>query len=350
MSRRFALSSALIGLFSLLAGCSQQEPTPEATVAAGGASPAATASTGPSGPGAPAAMKAALITPGKISDNWSKSAYDGLKKIESDLKATIVQPVEAPAQAQVESVMRDAAQQGATIVFGHASEYDDAAKTVSAQFPKTYFVVMGGKTAGPNLIPIQLQAQQSTYLAGMLAAGMSKTGKLGLVGGMELPIIKQAFAAFEKGAKAVNPKVEVKTTFTGSFDDIAKAKQQAQALLDGGVDVLMHNANDAGQGVFQAVEGKPGAMVIGANSDQSSLATTQNLGSFILDVPAAMVSVATAIKDGKTEGKPFAAGLKEKAVSFVYNPGFKGTIPDDLKAKIKKAEEDIAAGTLDPTK
>ena len=334
----------------LLAGCAQQETKTDAPAAP--STPGASASpTSDTGKAAGDTLKVGLITPGKISDKaWSQSAYEGLQRIKADLGAETLQPVEGPAQAQVESTMRDMANQGATLVFGHGSEYDDPAKAAASEFPKTTFVVMGGKSSGPNLVPIQLQAQQATYLAGMLAAGMSKTGKVGLVGGNEIPIIKQAFVAFEKGAKAVKPNVQVTTTFTGDGDDIAKAKQQAQALLDSGADVLMHNANAAGAGVFQAVEGKTGAMVIGANADQSDQATDKNLGSFILDVPAAMKAVAESIKAGNAGGKPFAAGLKEKAVGLKYNPGFKGTIPDDLKAKITKAEADMADGKLDPLK
>ena len=245
--------------------------------------------------------------------------------------------------------MRDLAGQGCTLVFwATAPSTMTPPKKVSADFPKTTFVILNAKSSGPNLIPIQFSAGQATYLAGMVAAGMSKSGKLGLVGGDEIPVIKEAFAAFEKGAKALKPSVTVSTTFTGNGTDIAKGKQQAQALLDNGADVLMHNANAAGSGVFQAVMGKEGAMVIGANSDQSDQATPKNLGSFILDVPAAMLGVAKAVKDGKTDGKPFQAGLKDKAVSFKYNDKFAGKIPDELKAKVAKAEAEMAAGTLIP--
>jgi basic membrane protein A len=177
---------------------------------------------------------------------------------------------------------------------------------------------------------------------------MSKTGKLGLVGPVEIPIIKSSFDAFEKGAKLLKPDVAVSVTWTGDENDAGKGKQQAQALLDQGVDVIMHNANQAGLGVFQAVEGKPGAMVIGANADQSALATKQNLGSFILDVPNAMLSVAKIVQEGKGEGKPIPAGLKENAVYFKYNLGFAGTIPADLKAKAEQAKADIIAGKVSP--
>jgi basic membrane lipoprotein Med (substrate-binding protein (PBP1-ABC) superfamily) len=292
-----------------------------------------------------------LITPSKISDKgWGQSAYEGTQRIKQELGAELTQPVEDPSLAQLESILRDQAQQGCTIVFLHGSEYDDAAKKVATSFPKTTFVVMGGKSTGPNLIPIQFASGQATYLAGMLAGGMTKTGKVGLVGGLEIPIVKEAFVAFDHGAHAVKPDVKVTTTFTGDGKDVAKAKQQAQALLDSGNDVLMHNANAAAAGVFQAVMGKQGAMVIGANDDQSDQATAQNLGSFILDVRTAMAVVAKTIKDGKTEGKPFQAGLKDKAVGFKFNPGFKGTIPQEIKDKMQKAEDDMIAGTLDPLK
>jgi basic membrane lipoprotein Med (substrate-binding protein (PBP1-ABC) superfamily) len=92
------------------------------------------------------------------------------------------------------------------------------------EFPKAFFVVVGGRTTDTNLTPIQFKAGEATYLAGMLAGGMTKTGKVACVGGSEIPIVKEAFASFEKGVKAAKADAEVKIVFTGSGDDIAKAK------------------------------------------------------------------------------------------------------------------------------
>lgn len=347
-TRRTALGILLASSLFLF-GCAQQEaPSGEATPATTTTEPATSES-----PAASTAktLKVALITPAKVADKgWGQSAYEGVQKIQKELGAETLQPVEEPPLAQVESAMRDAAQQGAMIVFGHGSEYDDAATKAATANAGTTFVVMGGKSTGANLIPIQFASGEATYLAGMLAAAMTKTGKIGLVGGDEIPIIKQAFEAFAKGAKSVKPDVEVKTTFTGNGTDVAKAKQQAQALLDAGADVLMHNANAAGAGVFQAVMERDGAMVIGANADQSDQATPKNLGSFFLDVPSAMLGVATAVKEGKTNGQPYAAGVKDKAVGFVFNPKFAGTIPQDIKDKMANAEKEMAEGKLNPLK
>lgn len=341
--RSAPLPALLLAALFAAAGCAQKETPQSSSTSAAPAPQRTTAATGP--------LKIALITPSPISDKgWGASADAGMQKIKTEMNAQTTPPIESPGLAEVAGAMRNLAQNGNTLVFAHGSEYDEAARQVAGQFPQTTFVVMGGRAIGPNLVPIQFASGQATYLAGMLAGGMTKTGKLGLVGPNKIPIIASSFAAFEKGAKAVKPDVSVATTYVGDDKDAARAKQQTQALLDAGADVILHNANAAGAGVFQAVMDKNGAMVIGANADQSDQATPKNLGSFILDVPSAMHGVAQSVQSGASGGKPFAAGVKDKAVGFVFNPKFEGTIPADLKAKMAAAEAAMAAGTLDPTK
>jgi basic membrane protein A len=336
--RRFC---ALLSLGVLFAGCAQQEPAKDPASPA--ASPAAASGE------AIATLKIGLITPGKINDKgWSQLASDSVEKIKGEIPGTETVPaIEDPGQAGVASAARDLAKKGCNLIFFHASEYDDAAASVAKEFPKAFFVVVGGRTTAANLTPIQFKAGEATYLAGMLAGGMTKTGKVACVGGSEIPIVKEAFASFEKGVKAAKADAEVKIVFTGSGDDIAKAKQQSQALLDGGVDVLHHNANAAGQGVAQAVTDKADAMFIGANAPQDDLATPKNLGSFLVDAQAAYLLAAKAIKDGKATGA-FSYGLKEKVVGLHYNDKFAGKVPDELKAKITAAEADIIAGKVAP--
>jgi basic membrane lipoprotein Med (substrate-binding protein (PBP1-ABC) superfamily) len=347
------LSCLLLSLFAALgnSGCAQKE-----TASNGEANNApaarATDAPAPDAGGNDTALKVGLITPGKISDKgWNASANEGVQRVKSELGVEVSPPVEGPAPTEVEGALRNVAQQGHTLIYLHASEFDDAAKNVASSFPRTTFTVVGGRSTGANLVPIRFEAGQANYLAGMLAGGMTKTGKIGAVGAAKIPIIEQAFQSFKKGAQAVRPDVDVRIAFTGDESDPGKAKQQAQAMLGAGVDVLIHNANAGGLGVAQAVSEKPGAMFIGANADQSDLATPQNLGSFILDVPNAYLAVARSVQEGTGSGgtgQPFKAGLKEKAVGFVFNPKFAGTIPADLKAKMTSAEQAMIAGTLDP--
>ncbi|MBC8101523.1 MAG: BMP family protein [Cytophagales bacterium] len=336
---------SLIVFAALAAGCAQQSGSAGDTAA----SPAASATASGTG-GKTMALKVALITPGKISDKgWSQSAYEGQQRIKAELGAETSPPVESPALSDVASVFQNQAQEGNTLIFAHGSEFDAAAKTVAASVPQTTMVVMGGRAIAPNLMPIQFASGQATYLAGVVAGGMTRTNKIGLVGVQKIPIIVAAFSAFEQGVKSTNSEATVTTTYVGS-EDIAKAKQQTQALLDSGVDVVMHNANEGGKGVADAVMAKDGAMFIGANSDQSDLATPKNLGSFILDVPSAMLAVAKEVQGGKRGGAPYMAGVKDKAVFFKYNTKFAGTISDSLRAKVTEVETALASGTLDPSK
>jgi basic membrane lipoprotein Med (substrate-binding protein (PBP1-ABC) superfamily) len=328
---------------TLLTGCAQHEDTAATSPSPAASAGAAAETTGKAITGT---FKVGLVVPDPITDGgWAQSANDGLKAIAKDTGAEIGQPVENDSAAAFEGIFRNFASQGDQLVFAHGTEYEAAAKKVAADTPGTIFSVMNGREVGPNLMPVQFDAGQGTYLAGMLAAGMSKTGKIGCIGPQEIPIIKETFDAFEKGAKAVNPNIEVKRAFIGSTD-VAKGKLLAQSFLSAGIDVIVHNADDAGKGVAQAVMEKDGAMFIGANSDQSDLATPKNLGSFILDVPHAMDALAHNVKDGKDLGKAYKGGLKDGAVGLVYNAKFAGTIPADLKAKIDAAKADMIAGKL----
>lgn len=337
------VSLCAITLFGVL-GC-QQEATPPAT----GASPAASTEAVSGLPPKPeGTFKIGLITPGstKTDKAWSGLAWEGVQKVAKETGATITPPVEGPDAAAVAGAIRNLAQDGNQLIFLHGSEWDDAAASVAPDFPKTTFVVVGGRTEKPNLTPINFSAGGAVYLSGMVAGSMTKSNKIACVGGSEIPIVKEAFENFVEGAKSVNPKADVRIVFTGDEKDIAKAKQQTQALLAEGVDVVQHNANDAGRGVAQAVEGKPGTYFMGANADQSDLATKQNLGSFVLDVPSAYLAVGKRVAEGKGDGKAVKAGLAEHAVYFKFNDRFGGTIPQALKDKVAATEKDIIAGKV----
>ena len=339
--RRNALALLAALAVSVVGGCAQseQKPTDNATAAQ-------PTTTSPSG----TKLKVGLITPGKVTDGgWCQSANDGVKRIASELGAELVPVVENPAPAEVAGAARNLAQGGANLIFFHGSEYDSPVAGVAKDFPGTTFVVVNGRTVEANLTPIQFSEREATYLAGMVAAGMSKSHKVACVGGTKIPVIESCFDAFKNGAKAVDPSCDVRIVFTGSFDDQGKAKQQTQALIEAGVDVVMHNANDAGKGVAQAVQEAAGkAYFIGANADQSDLATDFNLGSFLIDSANAYVAVAKGVQEGSGAGKPFKGGLQSKATTFLYNTQFKGTIPDDLRKKVEAAEAEIVAGNVKP--
>src|SRR5262249_20126110 len=162
-----------------------------------------------------------------------------LQAIQRELGAEVRQ-VETRTPADFEEGFRDFASRGFDLVFGHGFEYQEAAARVAAEFPGTIFVTTSGNTLRPNVAPMVFELEQATYLLGFVAARMSRSGRLGLVGGRDLPSIRSTFIAFRAGAEAARPDVRVREVFTGSFDDTAAAREAAVALLEEGADFLMH--------------------------------------------------------------------------------------------------------------
>ena len=292
-------------------------------------------------PPAPA-FTVALLTPGPISDaGWNAGAYEGLKAIERELGAGISN-VQVKSPSEFEEQFRAYAAKGTSLVFGHGFEFQDAAARVAREYPKTVFVTTSGSRTAPNLAPIVFELEQAAYLCGVMAGRMTKTGKAGMVGGVELPSIKSTFLAFEGGFKAADPAGTATSVFTGSFEDVAGAKAAALALADRGADFLFQNADAAALGVFKAAEERKIA-AFGTNKNQNALSPAI-LASAVIDMPRAFVETAKRVKNGTFDGQPLRYGLASGVVSFVISPT--ANVPQAVRDELKAAEEKIRAGTL----
>lgn len=300
-------------------------------------------------PAAPA-FRVALLTPGSISDGgWNQSAYDGLLRMRDELGAEVMNE-ETKTPAQFEDGFRDYARRGFRLVIGHGFEYQEAAARVAAEYPDTIFLTTSGSTVRPNVAPIVFELEQATYLCGYLAGLASKSKLLGMIGGMNLPSIRSTFLAFEAGATAAAPGIRVREVFIGNFQDVGAARLAADALLAEGADFLIHQANDAGRGVFQAVQERAatGASVraFGTNRNQNDMAPDVVIGSAVLDVPSAFVRVATRVKNGEFTAEPIRLGMKDGTVSFVPNAALFSQLSDDVRRSVSDVEARIRSGEL----
>ena len=292
-----------------------------------------------------ATFKVALLSPGPISDaGWNALAYEGLLKIRDRLGAETAQ-IETKTPAEFEEGFRDFAGRGYQLIFGHGFEFQDAAAAVAPDFPKTVFITTSGNTVRPNVAPLRFMLEEATYLAGMLAASVSKTGRAGLIGGMEIPSVKSTFLAFSAGAKAVRSDFVVSTTYIGNWEDVGAAKEAALALIQQGADVLFHNADAAGIGVLQAAEEKH-VLAFGSNKNQNNVAAHAVVASAVIDIPSAFLKVAEEVKSGHFVAKIEKLGMKDGVVSLVYNPDLKDRVPADARAAVEGARQRILDGTL----
>jgi len=291
-------------------------------------------------------MRVGLVTPGSITDAaWNSGAYTGLQKIHDSLGIYTSQ-IEARTPAEQSEALRTYAAQGYDLVFAHGFEFQDAAERISAQYPHTVFIVTSGRRARLNVSPLIFRLEEASYLAGMVAAGLSKKGTLGFVGGIELPPIHAAYQGWLNGAKSINPAIRSRVVYLNSFDDVAAGREAALALMGAGADMFHHNADAAALGLFQAVKEHPGIYVFGANADQSSLAPGHVPGSAVIDLPRAFLLVAAAVKQGDFQAHVEAFGLKSGVVKYVSNERLDTLLSSRLKARVAAAEDSIMNGSL----
>jgi basic membrane lipoprotein Med (substrate-binding protein (PBP1-ABC) superfamily) len=296
-------------------------------------------------PGAKPAFKVALLSPGPVSDaGWNALAYEGLLRIRDELGAEIAQ-VQTKTPAEFEENFRAFARRGFQLVFGHGFEFQDAAAAVAPDFPDTVFITTSGNTVRPNVAPLRFLLEEATYLEGMLAALLSKTGKAGVVGGMEIPSVKSTILAFEAGAKSVHADFTVTVSYVGNWEDVGAAKEAALALIEQGHDILFHNADAAGLGVFQAAQER-GVLAFGANKNQNDVAPDVILASAVADIPRAFVKVAREVRDRRFVAQIEKMRMADDVVRLEFNPRLAARIPADVRARIDAARARILAGTL----
>lgn len=314
-----------------------------ASVACGGGSASRSDSVGS------AAFRVALLTPGPISDqSWNGGAYQGLVRIRDSLGAQ-VSHVQTKTPADFEENFRAFGSRGFDLVVGHGFEFQDAARRVAPEFPKTIYVTTSGNTAGANVAGIMFSFADASYLAGILAAGMSRSGTFGVIGGTELPPVKESFGAFELGVKSVRPNAKVLSAFIGNWDDVSAGKEQALAQIARGADVIFQNADAAGLGVFQAAREHPGVFVIGSNSNQNAVAAQVTLGSVVIDLPHAFLMVAREVKSGVFRPRVITFDAKSGVVELVVNPALQSRIPHRTLSRIDSVRARMHSGAFTTT-
>lgn len=288
----------------------------------------------------------ALLTPGPISDqSWNGGAYEGLMRIRDSLGAQ-VSHIQTKTPAEFEENFRQYGASGYSLVFGHGFEFQDAAARVGPAFPKTVFVTTGGTRTSANVSAMSFAFEQPSYLAGIIAASVSTSGIIGCIGGTELPPVKSGFAAFAQGVHAVNPKATVVTAYLGNWDDAGAGKEQALAQIARGVDVIYQNADAAGLGIFQAAKESKGVYIIGSNSNQNHVAPTVTLGSVVIDLPNAFMSIAREVQSGAFTPRVHVLDTRSGVMRWVPNPSLKTVVPPRILQLVDSVERHMLDGTF----
>jgi basic membrane lipoprotein Med (substrate-binding protein (PBP1-ABC) superfamily) len=330
----------LLALFPLLAlaGCNSA-PQP--------ATNSATASSG----GDAATFKVGLITPGDVNDHgWNQLAYEGLQGL--DPKAYSTTHVVAKTSADQPAAMRQMADDGTNLIFCHGFEFGEPAKTLGPKYPDTDFVVVAGEAhQDPNVACLVPKLDDGTYLLGIAAAGLTKSKKIGMIGGQEIPTVKSAFDAFADGVHSVDKSITVTAKYVGDWEDQNKGKELANNLIASGCDVMIQNADQAGNGMFAAAKEAKAAgktvYVFGTNRDQNDVLPDLTVGSAVIDLPKTFAEVAKSVQDKTFKGVAIELNLKNGEIAASWNPALKSKIPAAIMKKVDDAAAQIKAGKLE---
>lgn len=291
-------------------------------------------------------LKVALVLPGPISDGtFNSAAHQGIKAAEQKYKIK-VSIQENTQSAQIEAALTRYARDGYDIVIGHGFQFAEPAKKIHKRFPKTWFIVNTAKVAAaPNLASFDNRWGDAGYVAGAVAASVSKTGTIGHIGGIPVPVIQEYQEGFERGAKRIRPDIKVLTAVVGSFSDIAKGKEITLSLIERGADVVTATGNENVVGTIQAAKEK-NVMAIGTAFDSAALAPETIVTTAIVRMDVNIDMAIGLVISKKIEAKNYLLGFKENGLDLAPYRGFESKISDANKAKIKQLIEDIKAGKV----
>ena len=290
---------------------------------------------------AQAKLKVAAVYTVPFEQQWVGRIHKALKAAEArgeiEYKAT-----ENVANADYERVMREYATAGNQLIVGEAFAVEAAARKVAKDFPKVSFLMgSSGKPQAPNFSVFDNYIQEPAYLTGMIAGGMTKTNRIGMVGGFPIPEVNRLMNAFMAGAKEVNPKVEFSVSFINSWFDPPKAKEAAFAMIDKGADVLYAERF----GVSDAAKEK-GKLAIGNVINTQDKYPDTVVSSALWNMEPTIDRALKLVKDGKFKPEDYGSYsmMKHKGSELAPLGTFEKKVPAEIATKVKAKEKDILDG------
>ncbi len=294
-------------------------------------------------------FRVAVVMPSAINDlAFSQSMYDALMAIQEEMggpdKMELVYSEGMFVVDDAAAAIRDYASQGYDLIIAHGSQYGSSLQEIAPDFPETSFA--WGTTVEtfgqPNIFAYEARSEQGGYVNGVMAASLSKTGVIGIVGPIETGDAKLYIDGFKAGAEATNPDITVNINYIGSFSDVALAAEAANTHIAAGADVLAGTAQMVVGAIGVADEN--GALWFGTQASQTSLAPDVVVANQIYHWEVVLSEMIDLIKSGTYGGQSYALTLENGGLEMEYNPDF--DLPEDVKALAEETIQGIIDGTI----
>ncbi|MEO0914131.1 MAG: BMP family ABC transporter substrate-binding protein [Pseudomonadota bacterium] len=285
---------------------------------------------------------------GKFDRSFNQASFEGATRFSEEFDIEF-REFEIQSDAQREQALRRFAEQGNNPIVVAGFAYGSAMETVAAEFPETNFAIIDMVVDLPNVRSVVFNEHEGSYLVGMMAAMKSETGKVGFVGGMDIPLIRKFACGYVQGVKAANPDAEVFQNMTGTtgaaWNDPVKGGELAKGQIDQGADVVYHAAGGTGRGVLQAAA-DAGKLGIGVDSNQNYLHPGSVLTSMLKRVDVAVYNAFKDAMDGNFTYGFSVLGLAEDGVGYAVDENNESLISDDMKAAVEEARAKIISGEI----
>ena len=285
---------------------------------------------------------------GKFDKSFNEAAFNGAEKFKADTGVQY-REFEVTNPSMREQALRNMARRGAQVVVAMGFAQAAAVETVAQEFPETKFTLIDMVVDLPNVQSVIFKEHEGSFLVGMAAAMASQTGKVGFVGGMDIPLIRKFALGYVEGAKHVNPDIDIFQNMTGTtpaaWNDPTKGGELARSQFDRGADVVYAAAGGTGIGVYQAAK-DAGKLAIGVDSNQNYIHPGTMLTSMIKRVDVAVYESFKAAQDGTWQGGIQVLGLAEDGVGWAVDEHNRSLISAEMEAAIEQARMDIIAGNI----
>ncbi len=295
-------------------------------------------------------IKPALVygTGGKFDKSFNEAAYNGAEKFKAETGIDY-RDFEPTGDTQGEQAIRNFASRGYNPVVAVSFAWTSAIEKVAQEFPDTQFVLVDSVVDKPNVRSVVYAEHEGSYLVGVLAGLASKTGKVGFIGGMDIPLIRKFGCGYEQGARAANPNIEVFSNMTGTtgaaWNDPVRGGELTKNQIDQGADVIYAAAGATGLGVLQTAADN-GKLSIGVDSNQNHLHPGSVLTSMVKRVDLAVYNAYNDSKNDKFSAGVQALGVAEDGVSWALDDNNKALITPEMQAAVDKAKADIISGAV----
>jgi basic membrane protein A len=285
---------------------------------------------------------------GKFDKSFNQSAYEGAERFKKETKIGYLE-AQASSDTQAEQMLRSFARKKLDLIAAVGFSQTQAVQKVAKEFPNVHFVLIDSIATGPNVSSVLFKEEEGSYLVGVAAAMASKSGKVGFIGGMDIPLIRTFSCGYAQGAKAANPKIENLSNMVGTtsaaWNNPAKGGELARAQFDRGVDVVFAVAGGSGMGTLQTAKEK-GKYAIGVDSNQNYLHPGTMLTSMVKHVDLAIYDSFMAMKNGTWKAGVTYKGLKEGGVDWVVDKDNRSIVSPAMEKKVNEAKANIISGKV----